>query len=104
MRQRPATWLPILSLAVAGCGLGGLVLETEPWDPPPRAAAPAEPLPRAACTSRVPGRQPLYGDLHVHTGLSMDARAQGTETSPDDAYRFARGEAIERPVCTWRSP
>lgn len=36
-----------------------------------------------------------FGDLHLHTGLSFDAAASGTRTTPDDAYRYARGESVE---------
>ncbi len=36
-----------------------------------------------------------FGDLHLHTGYSFDAAASGTNTTPDDAYRYARGESVE---------
>ncbi|NIN70334.1 MAG: DUF3604 domain-containing protein, partial [Gemmatimonadetes bacterium] len=35
-----------------------------------------------------------WGDTHLHTGLSMDAGAFGARLSPEDAYRFARGEEL----------
>ena len=35
-----------------------------------------------------------WGDTHLHTRLSMDAGAMGTVRTPEDAYRFARGERI----------
>ena len=42
-------------------------------------------------------RNAYFGDLHIHTAYSMDAFAFATRTTPDDAYRFAAGEAIEHP-------
>jgi hypothetical protein len=35
-----------------------------------------------------------WGDTHLHTGMSMDAGAFGARLTPDDAYRFARGEEL----------
>ncbi|MFO0601752.1 MAG: DUF3604 domain-containing protein [Polyangiales bacterium] len=49
---------------------------------------------RAPCRERDPLRRPFFGDLHVHTSRSFDAATWGTRARPDDAYRFARGEAV----------
>jgi len=38
--------------------------------------------------------QVLWGDTHLHTGMSMDAGAFGARLTPDDAYRFALGEEL----------
>ena len=38
--------------------------------------------------------QVMWGDTHLHTGLSMDAGAFGARLTPSDAYRFAKGEEV----------
>jgi len=38
--------------------------------------------------------RPLWGDSHLHTGLSLDAGAFGNTLLPDDAWRFAKGEQV----------
>ena len=45
-----------------------------------------------------PERVAFFGDLHVHTKYSFDAYSFGTLATPHDAYRFARGEAIDHPA------
>ena len=42
---------------------------------------------------RFPSR-PMWGDTHLHTGLSVDAGLFGARLGLEDAYRFARGEEV----------
>lgn len=86
--------LAVASLSLGGCDIGTLILTTQPWQPSPLPATTRDPLPRAACNQFIDERQPLFGDLHLHTALSMDAYALGTRTTPHDAYAFAKGDPI----------
>ena len=36
-----------------------------------------------------------FGDTHVHSGWSTDAGMAGATLTPEDAFRFARGEAVK---------
>jgi hypothetical protein len=60
-----------------------LVLVTE------AAAAPYSPPLRVDYPANV-----YWGDTHVHTYLSPDAYPMGSRVTPDEAYRFAKGETI----------
>ena len=42
-----------------------------------------------------PNKNAYFGDTHVHTNLSFDAYLMGTRRTPDEAYEFAKGAAIE---------
>ncbi|MCE2559522.1 MAG: DUF3604 domain-containing protein [Acidobacteria bacterium] len=67
---------------------------TQEWSPPSSPAAPVELASRQPCAQSDPLRQAFFGDLHTHTAFSLDALGRGGFQTPDDAYRFARGEAI----------
>jgi hypothetical protein len=43
-------------------------------------------------------RRAFFGELHLHTVMSFDAWTFGTKVTPDQAYKFARGETIMVPV------
>ena len=47
---------------------------------------------REPCAERHPLRRAWFGDFHVHSALSFDAVAFGVLATPEEAYRFARGE------------
>ncbi|SDC75648.1 DUF3604 domain-containing protein [Ruegeria marina] len=38
--------------------------------------------------------QVFFGDTHLHTSFSADAGLVGATTTPDDAFRFAKGEEV----------
>lgn len=75
--------LPLL-LAVLGC----------PSAPSAEDGAIAE---EAASNRAAPNplRNAYFGELHVHTRHSFDAYIFEVRANPDDAYRFAKGEAIQ---------
>ena len=54
----------------------------------------APPVAPAPPPSPNPLRDAFFGDLHLHTGYSMDAFAFGTRLTPDDSYRYAKGETV----------
>lgn len=90
--------LSVLAAASSAPGQG-----EKPAAPPTAAklaaAKPAPAKPAAAKTApHLPGynadRNAYFGDLHVHTALSFDAYIFNVRATPEDAYRFARGDTI----------
>jgi len=54
------------------------------------------------------GSDVYFGDLHIHTKNSFDAYIFNVRNTPDDVYRFAKGETIRHPagydISIWGDP
>jgi hypothetical protein len=75
--------LPVLCSAL----LAGNALAADSAGEPGRSAGKANPL-----------NNVYFGEQHLHTANSPDAFAMGTRNTPDDAFRFCKGEAIKKIV------
>ena len=101
---RKTLWL---ATAVAVPALGLAALSIMPKSGGHAQAATTVPAPAEAPTP--PGkayvshhspdsRRAFFGDLHLHTAMSFDAWSFGTKVTPDEAYKFARGETVMIPA------
>lgn len=61
------------------------------------AATSEEPIAEAHTPGYNPDRNAYFGDMHIHTRNSFDAYIFNVRRTPDDAYRFAKGETIRHP-------
>ena len=83
--------LVALSFGLLSCG-----------GPSPETTQSAEDI---AATKQVSGKTTGYsatknvyfGDLHIHTKNSFDAYIFNVRTTPDDVYRFAKGQTVRHP-------
>jgi len=96
---RRGDWLAGVALAglcwaLASCAEAPAPAETTPegeGEAPAEVAAPEA----AAMPAPNPERNAYFGDLHVHSRYSFDAFLFGTVATPDEAYRYARGENLK---------
>src|SRR5579871_2465114 len=77
----------LLATALSFLALSPLAAET----PTPPGAVYHSSMPAAE-------RRVFFGELHLHTTMSFDAWSLGTVITPDQAYRFARGETVMVPA------
>jgi len=85
--MRSTNYLRKASLTVVSLALVAIVARVaaiKPWSSGTEAAQPKP----------APVRGAYFGNLHVHTGWSNDAYNMNVRATPDDAYFYAKGEAI----------
>jgi len=56
------------------------------------------PEPEASTILGNPTTNVYFGDLHIHTKNSFDAYIFNVRSTPDDVYRFAKGESVRHPA------
>ena len=87
--------LALMLLLLPGCWGGGTEGQGSAAEVAPEATL-AENASLAPCNGGdATGKNVYWGDLHVHTALSLDAFAFGTVAGPEEAFKFAKGEPIE---------
>src|ERR1700733_13508508 len=83
------TFRSLLLAAVAGIAIAPAAFAQD--KPTPPGATYASSIPPAQ-------RRAYFGELHLHTTMSFDAWTFGTKVTPDQAYKFARGETVMVPA------
>ena len=94
MKSRLLMLIPIafLSLSLSSAADSLDEPETGEYQPDSASEAPeATSNDQTQCQDYNPNRRAYFGDLHIHTRLSLDAEMQDTRTGPLDAYHFAQG-------------
>jgi len=95
--NRKITWLTIISvLLIGGYMLYRMLMPAGPIldELPNPVVDKSDGLVDESSVPRNPLKEAYFGDLHIHTGMSLDAYIGGIRTTPDQAYRFAKGESL----------
>lgn len=82
----------LIAFALAGCG-GGTTSTTTGKDSVTTTAAKAKQV--EATVAANPLKDCFFGDMHLHTSLSADANFLGTNTLPEDSYKYAMGQEVD---------
>jgi hypothetical protein len=88
LRRRLFAGISSLGLTVASPAIAADAVIT------PKPPATLDHLPYSKPTNTRFPQRVLWGDCHLHTDNSFDAGLFGTRLGPEDAFRFARGEAV----------
>jgi len=91
MRHRYLSPFLCTTLTITLLSCGDREIPDEVADTASETAARSDPAEPAAARDRIP----LFGDLHVHSSISLDSYIVFARNSPDDVFRFARGQPIE---------
>jgi len=86
-----------LAFAIA-LGLAGCAAPTTDEPSLSGTATSEKPIAEARTPGYNPDRNAYFGDTHIHTRNSFDAYIFNVRRTPDDAYRFAKGETIRHPA------
>ncbi len=81
-------------VAAVNNALGGCPVDATPTPSPTETR---QPTPEPTCPSFNATGNVYFGDLHVHTINSFDAHMFDVRTTPEEAYRFARGDTVLLP-------
>lgn len=92
LRQFLVFLMSVSALTLSACGNK----ETGATDDVVAESAPAASQPTASASAAVSSypEEAWFGNFHVHTSFSFDGYTNGSVATPDDAYRWAKGESI----------
>lgn len=85
----------LLALGLVACGQADTVTEKAADKVKKTVTSVADKAVRTAGYNET--KNVYFGELHVHTKNSFDAYIFNVRTTPDDVYRFAKGESIKHP-------
>ena len=99
-RRQSNDWWGAWFIIVTGCMLAGCSPQQGSADRPfleeeaEQVSSITDPKNSTEPAARDTNLHAFFGNLHVHSGWSYDTHLIGTPATPDDAYRFAKGEEI----------